>query len=193
MNTSAVVVLALSSSVIAAALTSFVTWRINAANYRREYYKKLLDRRLDAYERVEAVIEVLEMFIRRADGTLTPFVCAGGNERWLDFQVQLLQVKSRSVWLSDKVSGKLTELNVFLIDVEDVAKESTAFDDNLEEIGAVNADRFRRFRQELQALLFQDFRILSDIPGFVKRMRETGDVGFSPELIRRPAHPSPFS
>lgn len=154
---------------------------VSKANYKREYYKKILDRRLDAYEEVETIINTLSTFIRTDNGVLCPFVCMGGESRRTDFLIQVLKTSSKSLWLSQEISGLITELNVFMLnDIDNHISPTGDYDAQLEQLGIKHAADFRRLRERLQVALYSDLKTLSDIPRFIKAIRESGDFPVNP-------------
>lgn len=174
--------LILTSSLLSAGLTSWISWLTNKANYKREYYKKLLDRRLDAYEEVESIINSLSTFIRTDHGALCPFVCAGGEKRQTDFLFLVLKAGSKSLWLSDHIGGLITELNVFMLnEIDNHISDADNYDRQLEKLGTEKAATFRRLREQLQEALYFDLRNLSDIPSFMKEIRIPGDFPVQPK------------
>jgi hypothetical protein len=56
MTTSQIVLAILSSSFLSAGLTSLANYYIQKTNYKNEYYKKILDKRIFAYEEVETLL-----------------------------------------------------------------------------------------------------------------------------------------
>jgi hypothetical protein len=182
MSTGQVLTLLLSSSLLSAGLTSLITLLVSKANYKREYYKKLLDRRLNAYEEVELVINSLSTFIRTDKGELCPFVCAGGEQRRIEFLGMILRTSSHSLWLSSEVSGLLTELNVFMLnEIDNHISQNGDYNTQLEQLGAKNAATFRRLREELQDAMYSDLRNMSDIPKFIRGIRGHGDFPVFPK------------
>ncbi|SFR62321.1 hypothetical protein SAMN04488010_1199 [Maribacter stanieri] len=46
----------ISSSILSAIFTSIFNWRLHNSNYKKDYYKKILDKRLIAYESLNMLI-----------------------------------------------------------------------------------------------------------------------------------------
>ena len=178
--------LLLTSSFLSAGLTSGISWLIGRANYKREYYKKLIDRRLFAFEKVESIVASLSSFVHRPDGTLCPFICGGGAERWDVFKLRLFDSQTNRLWLGRRFASVLTDLNVFVIDFGSVVSKEPFPDTALEEFGAINAHRFREFRYQLHNAIQDDLREMTDIKPFLKRREPEEAADFSPESIVRP-------
>ena len=160
MDTGPIVTLLLTSSLISAGLTSLIAWRINKANYKREYYKKLLDKRLDACEYAESLVRVLSGFIQTKSGALCPMVLAGGESDWAHFLAQILQVGSKSFWLSTETSGIITEINVFLINgIENLINPYGDYDEELQRFVISQPRSFVLFDSFLTSRFTMTFRI----------------------------------
>jgi hypothetical protein len=58
---SEIITLIISSSVLSAFLTGFVNLRIQNLNFKSEYYKKLIERRIDAQEQILSLTNELRI------------------------------------------------------------------------------------------------------------------------------------
>jgi hypothetical protein len=167
-----IVTLVFTSSVLSAGLTALVNWIIQKRNYRNEYYKKLLDKRLNAYEEVEALVSQLTSMVSVGKGQMCNLFCHMGQEYFREFLISVRIPMQKVFWLSDSVSGKLTELNIFLInEIENKINERQEVDQQLIELGIKNVEKIRTMRKQLQAELYKDLRDLHDIKKFVKGLR----------------------
>lgn len=172
MSTVEIIGLLLGSSLLSALLSSLIDWRLHAKNYKREYYKKLLDKRLDGYESVEALAREMGGLVQLEDGKLCPMVFASGEERWDRFLLSVFYASSKSFWLSSETSGLVTELNVFLMNaVSNPLDAEVNKDEGLVRIGTPLREDIRKRRNELLNSLYRDFSRLSDIPKFIGELR----------------------
>lgn len=159
----------LSSSLLAAGLTGFINWRLQHESYKREYYKKLLDKRIKAYEAIENIVERLNGQVHINDGRLCPQICASGQDYFARFLAMLFSSIEYSTWLNDKTGRKLTEFNIFLLqNIDHKIDENNNYDEQLVEIGAQQVEGIRGFREELKILLYQDLRTLHHVKRFIK-------------------------
>ncbi|MEM9672125.1 MAG: hypothetical protein ACFB15_32165 [Cyclobacteriaceae bacterium] len=164
-----IILAVLSSSLLAAGLTGFINWRLQKQNYKREYYKKLLDKRIKAYEAVEGIVEQLYGQVQIEDGRLCPKICASGQEYFWRFVFDLYSSINNSTWLSSGTGRLLTEFNAFLLQsIDHRIDENADYDSQLLRIGAEQLEQVRDFREKLKLLLYQDFRTLHRIDSFVK-------------------------
>jgi|GEM_PF-1162227 len=171
MSTTSIITLLLSSSLLTAILTSVANWYINRNNYRNDYYKKLLDKRLKAYEEVEALISKIKPLVHLDDGSVCNIFLSCGKEGFDDFLLQIGMANISSFWLSDKTSGTITELNVYLLNnILDESDEQN-INAHLEQLGIKHREEIKRTRKPLEEILKEDLNQLHDIKGFLKRKR----------------------
>lgn len=112
MSTLQIILAVISSSVLSSILISFINWKIHNSNYKKDYYKKILDKRLDAYESLNSLIKKLSNHTILDNCIIhTIFL---DDEFFLDFFIQLVKTIDFSFWLNHKTNSKLTELNVFI-------------------------------------------------------------------------------
>jgi len=179
--------LVLGSSLLSTIMSSFIEWRIQARNYKREYYKKLLEKRLDAYEAVESITREMGGLVHQDDGMLCPMIFGLGEDYWDRFFLQVMYASSKSFWLSNKTTEKLSELNIFLIN--SVSKElvnSVNRNDTLIQIGVTLREDIRIRRNEIIESLYRDFQSLSDISKFVETPRSDGTYILDQPINRAP-------
>ena len=175
MTTIQIFALILSSSVIAAGLTSLVNWYLQKDNYKNDYYKKILDKRLDAYNTVEQIIGQLKVIVRLESGHLCPVICSMGKTNFDQFIVGIVAGSYKSFWLSDEISGKLTEINVYLLqEIDNKINENLnpkEQDKQIMQLGVQHRDKIQTFRNELAEMLYKDFSGLHNIKKFIKSSR----------------------
>lgn len=176
----------LSSSLLASLMTFIGNKRLQREGYTRDYYKKLLDKRLEAYESVEYLIGRLGGLTQLSDGRACPLIFAGGEDGFTAFLITILQTVSKSTWLSQETGLKLTEFNIFLLsEVENRIDENGNYDKQLLDLGAQQRDEVKKFRTELEQLLYDDLVKLHDIKSFIKKAK--------PKHPGYPLYPKPTS
>ena len=182
LTTIQLITLVLSSSVFAAILTSLTNYFLQQENYKRDYYKKILDKRLDAYNNVENIIGQLKIIVRLDNGKACPIICSNGRDYFGEFLIALATGGYKSFWLSDKVGGKLTEINVYLMqEIDNEIDENGNEDKQLEQLGVQHRDKIQGYRNELSELLYKDFSELHDVNKFIKSNRLPGTYPLMPK------------
>ncbi len=169
MNTIDIIALVLTSSLLSAGLTSVVNWYIHKNNYRNDYYKKLLDKRLVAYENVQDLLSFLTGTLQLEDGRLCVFELANGQEHFGKFLTKLFYTIENSVWLSEKTSDLLFQLNLFFLkEIDNVIDENENYDQQLMELGVLYRSKIKQLRFDLQQQLYIDLSSLHKINKFTR-------------------------
>jgi hypothetical protein len=167
MSKAEILIAIISSSVLASTLTSFVNWIIHRSNYRNEYYKSILSKRLSAYEQVNSIVYDLSILINMGD-YVVPRICTS-KEYYDDFIIKVANTNIHSFWVSSRVAGKLTEINIFLINrIENHIGDDDDYDTRLEELGELHMESIRDLRRQLSTLMVEDFRKLYKIRSFLR-------------------------
>lgn len=170
MTTTEIILAIVSSSVLAAILTSLANWLIHRSNYKNDYYKKILDRRLEAYENLNKVVGKLSIHTQ-LENSVIPSICF--NEDFFnDYMVSLALTIDSSYWLNSETSIKMTELNVYLLN-----NISNKIDDTLSvkhseviyhQLGNQHREKIREFKKDLQRLMNKDLTRLHVVKEFFK-------------------------
>lgn len=168
MTTIETIVAVFSSSLLAAGLTSFVNYRLTTVNYRNEYYKKLLDRRLDAYENVYNFLSHLKMLTHdKEENTLTPFLLFNGINELDKTTIQILIPMKTNIWISDDLQDALGRLNVLLVELRYAAENAPDPDKELIRIGSNRLPDIREKRKEIERIMKLDLRTMHNIGSFL--------------------------
>lgn len=161
--------LVISSSVLSAILTSFVSWRIHYYSYRNDYYKKILDKRIEAYEHVQRLLSMLKGSVQINGKGVCILYLSLGHEKYTDLLFNIISAIHNSFWISDETGEMLTELNVFMINsIDNALDENDDLDAQLVELGIKFRDEIRSRRFNIENQLYKDFSTLHKIEKFAK-------------------------
>jgi len=161
-----------------------VSWITHKSNYKNDFYKKILDKRIFAYESLNTIVGRLSILTQIDEGVV-PFICYDRNS--LDnFQIDLASIISLSFWLSPNTSGKLTELNVYLqnnISNKLNSEKSLHVQNNeIKNLGVAHIEKIRTFRIELQDFMYEDISKMHKVANFFKRGEDNRDYAvYKPE------------
>ncbi len=171
MNTTQILLAILSSSVLSAILTSYFNWRIHNSNYKKDYYKKILDKRLDAYESMNVLINRLSDIVYTEKGVVHGMV---SSQKSYDFLFSILHsTMEKNYWLSDKTGHKLTEFGIFLFN-----NITSQINDNLSEeqlnqeymrLAIANFEQISEFKQSLKNMVNLDLQNLYNVDEFFSK------------------------
>ena len=89
----------LGSSVLSTITASWFNWKLHNTNYKRDYYKKILERRISAYEKVNDLNLSLSTYVQMEDHVIHGF---SSSEITFNFTTnKVYQCINENLWLSD--------------------------------------------------------------------------------------------
>lgn len=148
--------------------TIFVTWILNKNNYKYEYYKKVIDKRLNSYELVEILISYFRNYCIEDSYNYYPMFL--NVEDFKAFIKHLELTQQKAMWLSPDMRSKIIALNDYLVD--NVTKPTQ---DTIKSLGSKAFDSLVNFDKELQTLLYHDFNELENIDKFIKNQKKDNE------------------
>ncbi len=158
----------ISSSVISSIIALAFNWFIQKKNYKRDYYKKIIDKRIEAYELLNKAISQMSIQTHLGD-KITSGICLN-IETYNFFMVSLGEAMLKSIWLKPKTSAKCTELNIFLQnEVENKVNSNLSkkeIDEQYLSFGIEYLEKIRKFREEIMILINSDFKNLYKVNSF---------------------------
>lgn len=140
----------ISSAVISTVLTNFCLWLHRRGDYKRDYYKKIIDKRLKAYEKLETFIGVLEVYTNVDkppffEEEVKIFYAFDNHKTCLDLLEQSIDILTYDLWYSDKIIKKLERINELMVDACEIIENDQ--DDDYREF-KLNLDKWGEFSPE---------------------------------------------
>lgn len=168
MSTIEIILAIISSSVISAILTSYFNWRLHNSNYKKDYYKKLLDKRLDAYENLNILVKKLSEVVYTDKGMVHGLFC--GKLGFGYFKTELHNTMNKNFWLDDITQHKLTELSAFLFNdvsghIDDSWPEEVQNEKYID-LGIKHFEKIGEFEATLKYFLNNELKNLYKIDDF---------------------------
>lgn len=177
METTEIISLVVSSSVLSAILTTFVNLKIQDLNYKREYYKKIIERRIHAQEEILNLSNELRIQVK-LDNSLCNRICATGEDHYEKFVIQVATSVNISFWLSEELSDIILDLNIFLLNEithEIQGQNKTEREKCLVSLGIRHHDKLRDFRSKIDFQLKKDFADMSNVRRFISPKQKSKD------------------
>jgi len=163
----------LSSSVIATIISSFFNYKIQEYNYKKEFYKKLIDERLYAYMQVVMLINELKIQVYNEDGIICNRLFENGKKYYDNFIVQLVSTANYSIWFSKELDDYIQELNIFLLDELNMKTgDETKADNRIKSIGTQITPKISEIRKKIEKQLYEDFADMDNLKEFLKATRK---------------------
>lgn len=119
------IILAILSALLGVFITLGITALINSISFRNDYYKIIIQKRIDAYSIIEILANKLNAIAIDSD-TGKPYhiaFCKGSPEALEDIALTLLVAKDNRIWLSPEMNSFLDELNQFICQITPVDDE----------------------------------------------------------------------
>ena len=152
---------------VISAIASFVNNRLaHNREYKDDYYKMVIAKRMDAYSKVEVIILSLKKLVRdESDDCLYNVIFNNSQEEFFAFQTQLYEIAANSVWFSKDMYNALSELNLLFTQID-----SQVLDDgsNLLILGKQNRKKIADIRIRLEDIFRRDILSLHKIEEFLK-------------------------
>ena len=170
MKISEIILLILTSSVVASALTLLGNRFLISTNYKHDYYKKIIDQRLSAYEGIDRVINELATFTQLESGEIIHTICYNKNS-YDAFNDVLSEAMDKGIWFSTGVSEKITEINIFILGIHNKinANNNTL---TYQQLGTEYFSQLKEFKSELKDLMNNDLESLHLVKGYFKEKRK---------------------
>lgn len=162
MTTEKIIALVLTSSVLSSILTVFVQWIFKFVDYRLDYKKKVIDKRINAYENIDLIVWQLGFLTQNGEMYWSGIFTSKND--FDNFVVNLTIARKNQIWLSNILTDKLTELNVFLINLQN--ENTPKNDTDYNKIGNEYFEKIREFRTEIEKIYKNDFKDLDNVKRF---------------------------
>lgn len=162
------------ATIVSVIISSIVSIKLKQLDYKNEYYKKILDKRLNVYHHIENQIAVLKSSVLDDDGKAFHLIFSSGKEEFGEFQQNLFLAMSYSLWINDNTIDNLEKLNDLFFKI---SRQSVENDDELIAIGKEHYNAIADLRKRLEANVKSDLIDLHNFKRFksnpLKRKKRT--------------------
>ena len=178
-----VLIAILSSSVLAAIVSALVSTYLKKKDYEHEYFKEVIQRRLETYRFIETQIAVLKSSVYD-DGEMYHLIFAYGYDKFNEFQQSMFVAVSSGIWVSEDTKDALIELNRLFVNMEhefDMEVDSVA-------AGKKYHKKIATLRDTIEASYRADMLELHKVRKFLKQKAKSVNM-FLPtnEVFRSPS------
>lgn len=159
-----------SSSLLSAIITGIITYFVNKKilnqTYKNEYYKSILEKRLNAYQYIETQIAVLKFTIIDIDKKPYYSIFQNDCKKYLEYQQNIHLALSHSIWLSSSMLDNVSALNQLFFTI------TTEITDDINsniEIGKIYYYQISALRENIEKCLLNDFKNLHNLDNFLNK------------------------
>jgi hypothetical protein len=148
--------------------------RVKRNEYVNDYYKKVIDRRLAAYEQLESlIISLRTTFLGDDKKPYHLLFSQDGDGGLLQAYPMIHNIAAQALWLSDEAFDKTKELNLLLWRFKSSGSNPVEF-------GQLNYEALSGLRESLERVLAADMLGLHDVILFLRKKKTKPDPGLQP-------------
>ena len=156
----------LSGSLTAALVSGLFSIYTQKSSYKNEYYKYVIKKRIEAYERIEEFIVSIKGVVYDETDHVPYHMIFGRDYNWfIEQQSKLWIAISFGTWIENDTLAALTALNRMFIDIKPI--------DNLVVFGKDKYIEIAILRDKIENLSKREILSLYDIKAFRKKKTET--------------------
>jgi len=159
------------ATILSAIVSALVSIKLKQLDYKNEYYKKILDKRLDAYQFLENQIAVLKnTVLDDKDGRAYHIIFSYGEDDFHKFQHNLFLAMSYSTWINNNTTEHMEKLNELFFHIS-LKVEANA---DLVTLGKNHYKEIASHRKKLEGCVRNDLMNLHDLKNFTKEKTSGG-------------------
>lgn len=155
------------SGIVSTIFSFYFTLKIKKLDYKNEYYKTLINKRLEAYQFVENQTAVLRnVALDELDNRAYHLMFAYGEDKFIDFQSNIILANSKGLWIDEETSNTLDEFNNLFYNINLKIHYKTK--EEIQEIGKNYYKTISNLRVKLENNLRQGFNDLHNVEKIFK-------------------------
>jgi hypothetical protein len=155
----------LTSSVLAAGLTSGVNYYLQRNNFKNDYYKKVIDYRIKAYEQIWELLNQFPFDYALDDEIEEYFYDAVGNKSFDHILSLLADLTNNGYWLTDEMRKALRN---YYYEIGSLVDEDEPDPNERVRLMIRRSKENQSFKDNTSKLMFTDMSNLHDVAGFLK-------------------------
>ncbi|MFA6922879.1 MAG: hypothetical protein WC223_01375 [Bacteroidales bacterium] len=163
MNKLDIISIILTSSLLSSGLTGFLTWLIRKNDYKNEYYKELIRKRLEAYEFLENILGHLSITTYEENTKEKYHVLFVDKQLYAELFKQIAIALKFNLWISENTRKTLIKLNVFQIEIGNNVLNINIPNETIIPVAIENYAKICEIRKELRNNILDDFKNLHKV------------------------------
>jgi hypothetical protein len=166
-----VALIAFAGASIGGAIVAVSNWLLKKFEYRQGYYRLVIQKRLVAYEKFEALIVALKTAVMDKDQKPYHLLFASEND-WPSAYKILNDIASEALWLSAEAFDASKGLDYLMFRHD---RKGSMVD-----FGKTHYQEIAKFRENMERVLVSDILTLHDVKGFLRRKARQYPQDFVP-------------
>ncbi|MEO2061942.1 MAG: hypothetical protein ABGW97_03080 [Christiangramia sp.] len=171
MTTFELITLVLSSSLLSTGLGIWANHSLHSRNYKKEYYKKILDKRITAYEKLREVTKLLSTHCQQGNNVVHAYVSTQNLFNHLCEKVR--NTVDDGLWLSVEGKNLISELNIFLINEFsnhiNYSQDKDSIDKEFSNRALMNREVLINYNESIIRIISKDIKNLHKVEDFFKK------------------------
>jgi len=168
-STTTIVLSVLSSSVLATVFTKTLDYYFSKISYKKDYYKKILDKRFSSYLMLTDIIE--ESSLNFLDDNKKAYTCifVSRNVFWTHYD-KLASVSKNKTWFTNETSTLLKKYVEFIVEIVIVFKFNREDTEDTIFINAAiqNNQNLINLKMDVEKAILKDLLVLDNVGDFLK-------------------------
>ena len=156
-----------SSSVLTALLTVTFQYVFKRLDYKNNYRKRVIEKRLAAYKHVDEIINEILYELNDQNGTWIGFF--SDNNSFLEFMELLRKSLQEQVWLGKELIVAIKDLNHHLYENVYKARPQPVNPSDYQNIGDPKNIKLRPYVHRIQMAYLKDIKTIHKVDGFIKK------------------------
>lgn len=156
----------LTSGLVAGTISTIISYivsvQLKRVDFKHEYYKEILKKRLSSYQYIEAQLALLKsVVLDEDDSRMYHIIFSYGEEKLLEYQKNIHLAMSYSLWIDENTVRKIEELNELFYNLNNKVNDKT--DDEIIGIAKKYYQNISNLRFELENATKKGLYNLHDI------------------------------
>lgn len=163
-DTNLLIVIAIAiSTFVTLAVTLFFNWFLQSKSYKEEYYKKIIDKRIQNYEMAENLLRKMRLWHTFEGKEYHSFF-----DSWQAFGIfykEIIKIVEVGFWLDKAILTEFLELNGLFYSITITCNTNQT---DSKKIGISYFDELCRYSKAIEKSLYEDFKKLHKIRAFIR-------------------------
>ncbi|NVO85564.1 hypothetical protein [Hymenobacter terrestris] len=156
------------SDILSALVSVFISIKSKNLDYKYNYYKEIITKRLNAYQYLEAQVTLLKnTVLDSSDGRPYHDIFSHGKGEFINFQQNLFLSMSNSIWIDEDTVNLMQELNDIFYNIN-IKIENEETSSKMISVGKSYYAHLSAIRKELEHNLRKDLFDLHNMKRFFK-------------------------
>ena len=159
------------ASIISALISAIIALRVKHIDYKNQYYREIIRKRLEAYQFIENQIAVLKTTVLDEDDKKAYHsIFSFGKDEFFKFQKNVIAAMAFSIWIDERTTNTMEKLNDTFYRINNEIQNKK----DLTQTGKQHYNEIAKLRKELEGNVRDDLYNLHKLKRFFKSKTSGG-------------------